>query len=62
MSNISEKDDGRQVTTSTLTFLELIATDGGLVRCRASSPTTTDSADALLTVIGIILLLRYNTN
>ena len=54
VNNVSEKDDGRQVTTSSLTFLELTATDGGLVRCRASTPTTTDSADALLTVIGTL--------
>ena len=54
VSNVSEKDDGRQVTTSSLTFLELTATDGGLVRCRASSQPTAQvaSADACFTVIG----------
>ena len=52
LSNDSEKDDGRQVTTSSVTFLKLTVTDGGLVRCTARSTTTTTSADALLTVIG----------
>ena len=53
MSNVSEKDDGRQVTTSSVTFFKLTATDGGLVRCKASSPTAETSADAFMTVIGI---------
>ena len=55
VSNISEKDDGRQVTTSSVTFLKLTDTDGGLVRCKASSPPTGQeaSADAHLTVIGM---------
>ena len=58
-NNVSEKDDGRQITASSLTFLELTATDGGVVRCKASSPpiaTAVASADALLTVIGTQLL------
>ena len=57
-NNVSEKDDGRQVTTSSVTFLELTATDGGLVRCRVNSPTSVLSADALLTVIGTVLLIQ----
>ena len=64
MSNVSEKDDGRQITTSSLTFLELTATDGGVVRCKASSqPTAVASADALLTVIGtyISIVSKYST-
>ena len=62
VSNVSEKDDGRQVTTSTLTFLELTATDGGLVRCRASSQPTTQvaSADAHFTVIGIHTCIKLS--
>ena len=58
-NNVSEKDDGRQVTTSSVTFLELTATDGGLVRCRVNSPTSVLSADALLTVIGTVLISMY---
>ena len=55
VGNVSEKDDGRQVTTSSVTFLKLTDTDGGLVRCKASSPPTGQeaSADAHLTVIGM---------
>lgn len=54
MSNVSDKDDGRQVTTSSVTFLKLADTDGGLVRCMASSQPTTQeaSADSHFTVIG----------
>lgn len=52
MSNVTARDDGRIQTWTSVTFLELSVTDGGLVRCRTSSPTTTTSADALLTVIG----------
>ena len=55
VSNVSGKDDGRQVTTSSVTFLKLSITDGGLMKCNASSPTAAASADALLTVIGIHL-------
>ena len=52
VSNVTAKDDGRLQTWTTVTFLELTVTDGGLVRCRTSSPTSAASADALLTVIG----------
>ena len=52
MSNVTARDDGRIQTWTSVTFLELSVTDGGLVRCRTSSPTTATSADALLTVIG----------
>ena len=52
VSNVTAKEDGRLQTWTSVTFLELTATDGGLVRCRTNSPTTVASADALLTVIG----------
>lgn len=55
MSNITARDDGRLQTWTSVTFLDLTATDGGLVRCRTSSPTTVANADALLTVIGMFL-------
>ena len=51
--NVSEMGDGRLVTTSTVTFLNLVITDGGLVRCRTGSSESV--ADALLTVIGMWL-------
>ena len=59
--NNSEKDDGRQVTTSSVTFLKLTDTDGGLVRCKASSPPTGQeaSADAHLTVIGMSNIYKH---
>ncbi len=58
MSNFTIRDDGRQQTRTSVTFLELTVTDGGLVRCRTSSPTTTAiNADALLTIIGTYLIL-----
>ena len=53
VSNITVRDDGRLQTWTSVTFLELTVTDGGLVRCRTSSPTIAASADALLTVIGM---------
>ena len=56
MSNVTARDDGRIQTWTSVTFLELSVTDGGLVRCRTSSPTTTTSADALLTVIGTFII------
>lgn len=52
VSNVTVRDDGRLQTWTTVTFLDLTVTDGGLVRCRTSSLTTAVSADALLTVIG----------
>ena len=52
VSNVTEEDSGRFVTTSVVTFRELVVTDGGLVRCRTNSPLTAISADALLTVVG----------
>ena len=51
-SDINESDDGRFVTTSTVTFLRVVVTDGGLVRCRTTSSDATTSANGLLTVIG----------
>jgi hypothetical protein len=57
MSNFTARDDGRQQIWTSVTFLELTVTDGGLVRCRTSSPTTAAiSADALLTIIGTYLI------
>ena len=55
MRNVTTRDDGRLQTWTSVTLLELTVTDGGLVRCRTSSPTTVASADALLTVIGMSL-------
>ena len=55
VSNFTARDDGRLQTWTSVTFLELSVTDGGLVRCRTSSPDTSTSADALLTVIGSAL-------
>ena len=55
VSNFTTRDDGRLQTWTSVTFLDLTTTDGGLVRCRTSSPTTAASADALLTVIGMFL-------
>ena len=52
VSNFTARDDGRLQTWTSVTFLELSVTDGGLVRCRTSSSGTSTSADALLTVIG----------
>jgi hypothetical protein len=66
VSNVSENDDGRRITTSSVIFLELTDTDGGLVKCKASSQPTAQvaSADAHFTVIGTypgihILLFKY---
>ena len=52
-SSSNARDDGRCITTSTVTFLEVEATDGGLIRCRTGSPNPVASADALFTVIGM---------
>ena len=57
VSNVSEEDSGRFVTTSTVTFRELVVTDGGTVRCRTGSPINSVSASALLTVIGKWIVL-----
>lgn len=52
MRNVSEIGDGRLVTISSVTFLNPVITDGGLVRCRTGS-TSESVADALFTVIGM---------
>lgn len=51
VGNVSETRDGRLATTSTVTFLNVVITDGGLVRCRTGSSESV--ADALFTVIGM---------
>lgn len=44
--------NGRYVVSSTLTFLSTTNTDGGIVRCNAGLNPVSDTADALLTVLG----------
>ena len=53
LSNRTREDNGRYVVTSTLTFLSVTNTDGGIVTCNTGSDPNIIHADALLTVLGM---------
>ena len=53
ISNTTSEDNGRFVVTSTVTFLSVTNTDGGIVRCNTGSDPNITHADALLTVLGM---------
>lgn len=50
--NVTEEDNGRTVVTSTITFLSISNTDGGIVRC-STGPEASITADTLLTILGM---------
>ena len=53
MMNSTVLNNGLVVVNSTVTFLKVMNTDGGIVRCSAGSSGSYE--DALLTVLGIQL-------
>lgn len=54
-SNTTVQDNGLVMVTSTVTFLKVVNTDGGIVRCNARPGSAYENA--LLTVLGMYLPL-----
>ena len=52
-TNVSAQDNGLTVVNSTVKFLKVANTDGGIVRCNARRDPVTVYEDALLTVLGM---------